>query len=89
MAVASLPAAVVFAVALIVRWHDGYVPISSGCCSDHSYYLAMAGGLPGIQRQRASLLLTPGKSPPNDAGCRMAEMDAVAMAEMLDQDRAG
>lgn len=47
MAVASLSGAVVFAVALVVLWHDGYVPISSGCCSDHSYYLAMAGGLPG------------------------------------------
>jgi len=47
MAVASVSAAVVSAVALVVLWHDGYVPISSGCCSDHSYYLAMAGGLPG------------------------------------------
>jgi hypothetical protein len=47
MAVALLSAGVVFAVALVVLWHDGYVPISSGCCSDHSYYLAMAGGLPG------------------------------------------
>jgi hypothetical protein len=47
IAVASLSAAVVVAVALGVWWHDGFVPIASGCCSDHSYYLAMAGGLPG------------------------------------------
>jgi hypothetical protein len=47
MAAVSLSAAIVFAVAVVVWWHDGYVSIASGCCSDHSYYLAMAGGLPG------------------------------------------
>jgi hypothetical protein len=44
---ALLPAIVVVIVAFVVRWHDGYLPIARGCCSDHSYYLAMAGGLPG------------------------------------------
>jgi len=45
-AAALLPVLVVVIVALVVHWHDGYVPVERGCCSDHSYYLAMAGGLP-------------------------------------------